>query len=97
MGNRKPQSSPFKGKLSDATLLLLHLAQQGHVWRNDEGRWVASTVHTSRVVHDRINALIGKGFLSATFEANFPKVTQEGEKYLAAHPVREVLSRNKIT
>lgn len=96
MATHNPPSLLSKYKLSDATLLLLHLAAQGHVWRNKEGKWVASTVHASRVVHERINSLVGKGFLSATFETSFPSVTEEGKAYLQAHPMRDVLSRRKI-
>lgn len=87
----------LRHKLSKATLLLLHLAAQGQVWRNKEGKWVASTPHASRQVQDRINGLIGKGLLSATFEKNFPEVTEDGWAYVKQFPISDVLGIKKIT
>lgn len=83
-------------KLSKATVLLLHLAAQGHVWRNKDRQWVASTVHASRQVQNRISHLINKGLLSATYESEFPVVTELGRKFLEANPMKKVLSSRVI-
>jgi hypothetical protein len=83
-------------KLSKGSLLLLHLASIGHVWRGPDRRWVASTLHTSRVVDARINHLIGRGALRATFEQNFLEVTEAGMQYLRDHPLEDALNLRVI-
>jgi hypothetical protein len=82
----------LKYKLSKATMLLLHLAAQGHVWRGAQG-WMASTPHSGQLVHDRIESLIFKGLLSAG--TNFVTLTDLGREYVAAFPVDELLSQGK--
>lgn len=79
-------------KLSKGSLLLLHLAEQGHVWRDGQRRWVASTQHNKRVVDLRINNLINRGILRATYRDNFPTVTSLGLCYLNDHPVQDLLN-----
>lgn len=78
-------------KLSKGSLLLLHLVAAGHVWRDDQGLWVASTVHTKRDVDARITRMVGQGVLMATFESYFPVVTEMGKRYLDDHPLATVI------
>lgn len=71
--------------------LLLHLAEQGHVWRDGQRRWVASTLHTKRVVDMRIQKMVDQGMLTATYKDNFPTLTGVGLEYLRDHPVSDLL------
>lgn len=81
----------YRVKLSKGSLLLLHLAAAGHVWRGAKGLWVASTEHGMRVVDLRITNMIGKGILTATYKDNFPTLTGVGLEYLRDHPVSDLL------
>lgn len=83
-------------RLSKGSLLLLHLAAAGHVWRDDRGLWVASTLHTKRNVDNRINKMISQGVLLATFEQSFLYITETGKRYLQDHPLDEVLQAKVI-
>jgi hypothetical protein len=83
-------------KLSKGSLLLLHLVAIGHVWRGGDRRWVASTLHTSRVVDMRIKHMIGQGVLRATFEQNFLEITEIGLQYLRDHPIEDALGHKHI-
>lgn len=84
-------SAHYRVKLSQGSLLLLHLAAVGHVWRDFDGNWVASTVHTKRNVSIRIRKLIHQGMLEAKYSDNFPKITEPGREYLRQHPLKDVL------
>lgn len=86
----------YSVKLSKGSLLLLHLAAAGHVWRDSRGFWVASTLHTKRNVHLRIIKIISQGMLVATFRDNFPRVTEMGKRYLRDHPVEDALQAKTI-
>lgn len=74
-------------KLSKGSLLLLHLAASGHVWRGEGGLWFASTLHTKRNVDRRINKMIDQGVLRATSRQNFPEVTPMGRMLIADSPL----------
>lgn len=82
--------------LSRGSLLLLHLAAQGHVWRGFDGNWMASTVHTKRDVSKRIHKLISQGMLSAKYDENFPKITELGRRYLQDHPIEDALQAKML-
>jgi hypothetical protein len=82
----------YRIKLSKGSLLLLHLADAGHVWRSGN-QWVASTTSSKRNVTLRIDNLINRGFMRATFEDNFLTITDLGRRYMADHPVEEMLSQ----
>jgi hypothetical protein len=86
----------YRVKLSKGALLLLHLAAVGHVWRDFNGSWVASTVHTKRCVDQRVKKLIDQGMLSARFDESFPKVTEMGRMYLRDHPVEKALQAKSL-
>lgn len=83
------QLYPFK--LSKGSLLLLHLAAAGHLWRDSSGRWVASTPNSKRDVHDRTEKMIEQGLLSDQGR-NFLELTELGKQYLRDHPVQDVLA-----
>jgi len=83
----------FTLKLSQGSLLLLHLAAAGHVWRDERKGWVASTERNKRVVDERIKKMIDQGVLSATYQDNFPKVTARGQLYMDEHPIEGILQR----
>lgn len=89
-------SPRYRGTLSKGSLLLLHLVAMGHVWRDDRGLWVASTLHTKRNVDRRINNMIGKGILCATYRDQFPRLTESGHLYLQDHPLADALSATVI-
>lgn len=86
----------FRITLSRGSLLLLHLAALGHVWRDFDDRWVASTVHDKRCVDMRVKKLINQGMLSARFDESFPKITELGRRYLAANPIEHALQARSI-
>lgn len=86
----------FRLKLSQGSLLLLHLVAMGHVWRDSKGRWVASTERDKRVVDERIQKMVHQGFLVATYADNFPKLSGVGQRYLKDHPLDEVLRLNPL-
>lgn len=81
----------YRVKLSQGSLLLLHLAAVGHVWRGKKREWVASTQRNKRNVDMRICKLIDQGMLQATYESSFPELTDLGRQYLRDHPLGEVL------
>jgi hypothetical protein len=83
-------------KLSKGSLLLLYLADMGHVWRGGDRRWVASTLHTSRVVDLRIKHMISQGVFKATYEQNFLEITEIGRRYMASHPLADALEHKTI-
>ncbi len=86
----------YRVKLSKGSLLLLHLAAAGHVWRDDKGFWVASTERTKRNVQMRISKLIHQGVLIANHKDSFPRVTALGEKYMIDNPLEDVLQATTI-
>lgn len=86
----------FRFRLSKGSLLLLHLAAAGHVWRDDNGRWVATTLHTKRNVDLRIGKLISLGVLRATYEDSFLTLTDLGLAYLREHPMDDALQATMI-
>ncbi len=83
----------YRFKLSKGSLLLLHLAEQGHVWRGDDNEWVASTVHNKRNVDLRVKRMIFDGVLTATYADEFPRLTELGRRYLADHPLDDVFQK----
>lgn len=89
-------SGAFRFRLSKGSLLLLHLADMGHVWRDDCGEWVASTVHTKRKVDIRVKKMIYQGVLEAKYTDHFPRVTQLGRQYLQEHPLQDPLLVEEI-
>lgn len=89
-------SAGFRFTLSRGSLLLLHLAAVGHVWRDFDGKWVASTVHTKRCVTVRVQKLVGQGVLEAKYSDSFPKVTELGRRYLNAYPIKDALQARTI-
>jgi hypothetical protein len=93
---REEVTGAFRFKLSKGSLLLLHLAAAGHVWRDEQRQWVASTLHTKRNVDIRIKKMIDQGVLEATFETSFPKVTPLGQRYMQLHPVQDALQEKII-
>lgn len=82
-------------KLSKGSLLLLHLAAAGHVWRDKNGFWVASTERSKRNVQLRISRMIHQGVLDADHRSYFPRLTQDGEQYLRDHPLEDALGEGK--
>lgn len=92
----QPAPWRFRIKLSKGSLLLLHMAAVGHVWRDSKGIWVASTEHTKRVVDNSVQKMISQGVLIATYKDNFPKLTRVGEMYLKEHPVSELLQHRRV-
>lgn len=86
----------YRIKLSQGSLLLLHLAAMGHVWRDHRGLWVASTIHTKRNVDFRIKKMISQGVLVANYRDNFPALTDLGSRYLHDHPLEDALQAKTI-
>ena len=83
-------------KLSKGSLLLLHLAAAGHVWRGQKGLWYASTENAKRNVDMRINKMINIGVLSATYQDNFLTITDMGRRYLDENPIDDFMKASII-
>lgn len=78
-------------KLSQASLLLLHLVEAGHVWRDKDGFWVASTERNKRNVHLRIVNMAARGLVLTRYNRQFPEVTEDGRQLLRQHPIPDLL------
>lgn len=81
----------YRFKLSKGSLLLLHLAAVGHVWRDSRREWVASTERNKRNVDMRVQKMIHLGVLSATYSDNFLEITELGRQYMQDYPLDDVL------
>lgn len=86
-----PTAWKYRFKLSKGSLILLHLVAANRIERVN-GRWVARTHHSNRDVTLRVNKMVNTGVLSATFEQPHPQLTEWGRRYLADHPLEDVLN-----
>lgn len=80
-------------KLSKGSILLLHLVAAGHVWRDDQGFWVASTERNKRNVHLRIIRLERRGLVRTHIQQSFPELTELGNTVVMANPVDSLIMK----